>query len=120
MERRMRKNSGGAAADGGGRPSRKSTPTGCGREKGRANDVGGGVGSGGSSGGSNSNEKAMAFMSNKYDSVAGGTTPSFGPGVDGVRFQTPKRANTAKKKTQSYWTGFILWLRTRLFRLGRK
>ncbi len=63
----------------------------------------------------------VAFMSSNYESTAGGTTPSFGPAVEEVRFQPPPpRRSTAKRKTQGYWTGFILWLRTRLFRLGRK
>ncbi|EON98567.1 hypothetical protein UCRPA7_5891 [Phaeoacremonium minimum UCRPA7] len=65
-------------------------------------------------------EKGLGFASSNYDAVPGGATPSFGPNVDDVHFQTPKRRSTAKKRTQSYWTGFILWLRTRLLRMGRK
>ncbi len=65
-------------------------------------------------------KEPVAFLSSNYESMAGGTTPNFVPAVDNVRFEAPPRRNTAKRKTQSYWTGFILWLRTRLFRLGRK
>ncbi|OAA55305.1 hypothetical protein SPI_08400 [Niveomyces insectorum RCEF 264] len=65
-------------------------------------------------------EKPLAFKSSKYDNMAGGTTPSFGPSVDNVAFKNARRNNSAKRKTQGYWTGFVLWLRTRLFRLGRK
>jgi len=67
------------------------------------------------------NEKQPEFLSSNYASVEGGRTPKFAANVEDVQFQTtPRRAPTAKRKTQSYWTGFILWLRTRLFRLGKK
>ncbi|KUI58673.1 hypothetical protein VP1G_05952 [Cytospora mali] len=70
------------------------------------------------------NEKVQrpgsAFMSSNYESTEGGVTPSFGPDVNDVRFETPKRANGAKRRTQSYWTSFMLWLRTRLLKLGRR
>ncbi|CAK7205795.1 hypothetical protein SEUCBS139899_008574 [Sporothrix eucalyptigena] len=120
----LRKNSSGAASDII-RPSlsRKSTPTfgsnsgiasgsgdhEKGRESGRlsrqaANEV---------------NEKPLAFKSNNYDNVAGGQTPSFGPTVDSVAFKNARRNNTTKRKTQGYWNGFVLWLRTRLFHIGR-
>lgn len=69
---------------------------------------------------SSNDEKQMAFASRNYESVSGGITPSFGPDVQDVRFTTPKRNNTAKRKTQGYWTGFILWLRTRLLRLSNR
>ncbi|ROV93415.1 hypothetical protein VMCG_08414 [Cytospora schulzeri] len=61
-----------------------------------------------------------AFMSSNYESTEGGEVPSFGPDVTDVRFETPKRANGAKRKTQSYWTSFMLWLRTRLLKMGRR
>ncbi|KAK2598523.1 hypothetical protein N8I77_011930 [Diaporthe amygdali] len=70
------------------------------------------------------NEKVQrpgsAFMSNNYEGHADGTTHSSGPDVHDVRFGTPKRATTAKRRTQSYWTSFMLWLRTRLLKLGRR
>jgi hypothetical protein len=72
------------------------------------------------------NEKAgaapgsSAFMSSNYESTEGGEVPSFGPDVTEVRFETPKRAGGAKRRTQSYWTSFMLWLRTRLLKMGRR
>lgn len=63
---------------------------------------------------------AAAFLSSNYESTEGGATPSFGPEVNDVRFDSPKRAQTAKRKTQSYWTSFVLWFRTRLLKLGRR
>lgn len=65
-------------------------------------------------------EKQTGFSSSNYANVPGGARPSFGPGVDGVQFKPTKRTKTAKRKTQGYWNGFILWLRTRLLRLGRR
>ena len=48
--------------------------------------------------------------------------PAFGMATAGdVRFERQTRPNkpkTAKRKTQGYWHGFILWLRTKLMRLG--
>ncbi|CAK7219028.1 hypothetical protein SCUCBS95973_003684 [Sporothrix curviconia] len=64
-------------------------------------------------------EKPLAFKSNNYNNVAGGQTPSFGPTVDSVAFKNARRNNTTKRKTQGYWNGFVLWLRTRLFHMGR-
>lgn len=61
-----------------------------------------------------------AFMSSNYESTEGGATPSFGPDVTDVRFESAKRANTAKRRTQSYWTSFVLWFRTRLLKIGRR
>ena len=92
-----------AAVGHGGPPGKKAEPV-CGGSSTRPAELG---------------EKQIPFMSSNYESMMGGTTPSFGPGVEDVRFQPPRRTNTAKKKTQGYWNGFILWLRTRLFRLGR-
>ncbi|KAK0747751.1 hypothetical protein B0T21DRAFT_277656 [Apiosordaria backusii] len=65
-------------------------------------------------------EKQMGFMSRKYDSVPLETPPAFGPNVDAVRFEQtrPRRGSNTKRKTQSYWAGFVLWLRTKLLRLG--
>ncbi|KAI0007599.1 hypothetical protein F4779DRAFT_495764 [Xylariaceae sp. FL0662B] len=61
------------------------------------------------------------FMSSNYDSMGSRYPPSFGNeagGASDVHFRSFKRRNTAKKKTQSAWTSFILWLRTRLLRAG--
>ncbi|GAB1310018.1 Reticulocyte-binding protein 2-like protein a [Madurella fahalii] len=70
--------------------------------------------------GETAGEKQMGFASRKYESVPLQTPPAFGPGVDDVRFEQtrPRRGSGAKRKTQSYWQGFILWLRTKLLRLG--
>ncbi|KAK4680780.1 hypothetical protein QC764_101820 [Podospora pseudoanserina] len=67
-----------------------------------------------------SGEEQMRFMSRKYDSVPLETPPAFGPNVDAVRFEQtrPRRGSGPKRKTQSYWAGFVLWLRTKLLRLG--
>jgi hypothetical protein len=62
----------------------------------------------------------LTFMSSNYESMAGGTTPRLDPGLDSTGLGPPARSNTAKKKTQGVWNGFILWLRTRLLRLGKK
>ncbi|KAL7620847.1 hypothetical protein AAE478_009845 [Parahypoxylon ruwenzoriense] len=62
------------------------------------------------------------FASSNYDSMDARNPPSFGNeagGAQGVIFQSTKRKNTAKKKTQSTWTMFILWLRTKLLRVGK-
>jgi hypothetical protein len=66
-------------------------------------------------------EKQVAFMSSNYESVpASQMPPRFGPSVDDIRFDHQQRARRAstKRKTQSYWHGFILWFRTKLLRLG--
>ncbi|KAK3938921.1 hypothetical protein QBC46DRAFT_156006 [Diplogelasinospora grovesii] len=65
-------------------------------------------------------KQAMDFVSRKYESVPGQTPPAFVPGVDDVRFEQarPRRGSGAKRKTQTYWQGFILWLRTKLLRMG--
>ncbi len=64
-------------------------------------------------------EKELPFKSSNYSTMAGGTTPSFGPNVESVAFKNARRNNTTKRKTQGYWNGFVLWLRTRIFRIGR-
>lgn len=65
-------------------------------------------------------EKQLDFRSSNYDSMAGQNPPAFGTGAENVRFepQPPRRVRSAKKKTQGYWHGFILWLRTKLLRVG--
>ncbi|KAK3985359.1 hypothetical protein QBC44DRAFT_157176 [Cladorrhinum sp. PSN332] len=68
-----------------------------------------------------STEKHMGFMSRKYDTVPLESAPVFvGPGVDEVRFESsrPRRSSKTKRRTQGYWQEFLLWLRTKLLRLG--
>ncbi|XXH06079.1 hypothetical protein Hte_012524 [Hypoxylon texense] len=67
-------------------------------------------------------EEAEKFASSNYDSLDARSPPAFGHeagGAQDVVFKTPKRKNTAKKKTQSTWTSFILWLRTKLLRASK-
>ncbi|KAL1872972.1 hypothetical protein Daus18300_004113 [Diaporthe australafricana] len=70
------------------------------------------------------NEKVQrpgsAFMGSNYEGTEHASTPGSGADINDVRFGTPKRATTAKRRTQSYWTSFMLWLRTRLLKLGRR
>jgi len=69
----------------------------------------------------------ITFASRQYESVPAGQTapPSFGPapppGVGDVRFEQarPRRSSGAKRRTQSYWQGFILWLRTKFLRIAK-
>ncbi|KAM7209003.1 hypothetical protein V8F20_000612 [Naviculisporaceae sp. PSN 640] len=68
-----------------------------------------------------SSEEKIGFAARKYESVpATQAPPAFvGPGVDNVRFEPgPRRSNTAKRKTQGYWQGFVLWFRTKLLRIS--
>ncbi|CAK7215386.1 hypothetical protein SBRCBS47491_002469 [Sporothrix bragantina] len=123
----LRKNSSGAASDTN-RPSlsRKSTPTfgsntGINSGMTSGSDVEKGRESGRQScqAAPEASEKPLAFKSNNYNNVTGGQTPNFGPTVDSVAFKNARRNNTTKRKTQGYWNGFVLWLRTRLFHMGR-
>ncbi|KAI0860134.1 hypothetical protein F4860DRAFT_229089 [Xylaria cubensis] len=62
------------------------------------------------------------FMSSAYDNTDPRSPPIYGieaGAAHSVRFASPKRKNKAKKKTQGAWTAFILWLRTRLLRMGK-
>ncbi|KAI1331415.1 hypothetical protein F5Y16DRAFT_267504 [Xylariaceae sp. FL0255] len=48
--------------------------------------------------------------------------PSYGEqsqNAGDVQFEALRRKNTAKRKTHSAWTAFMLWLRTKLFRMGK-
>ncbi|KAK3341478.1 hypothetical protein B0T25DRAFT_343298 [Lasiosphaeria hispida] len=125
--------------------SRKSTPTSLSTSSAPvgASATGKGFWAGGSGGVSNSSrndlsligrksmaaeevgEKQMTFAARKYESVPDGQTlpPAFGPGigsgVEGVRFEThSRRGSNAKRRTQTYWQGFILWLRTKILRMS--
>ena len=54
-----------------------------------------------------------------YHSVARGEMPT--AKADEVAFTpAPRRSKTAKRKTTGTWTSFVLWLRTRLLKLGRR
>ncbi|KAL2136510.1 hypothetical protein VTI74DRAFT_3335 [Chaetomium olivicolor] len=66
-------------------------------------------------------QEKLAFDSCKYENVPLQPPPNLGEhGVRDVRFDRaqPRRSSSAKHKTQSYWHGFILWLRTKLLRLS--
>ncbi|KAI2467081.1 hypothetical protein F4781DRAFT_403428, partial [Annulohypoxylon bovei var. microspora] len=66
--------------------------------------------------------EAEKFASSKYDSLDAKNPPAIGNeagGAHDIVFQPSKRRNTARKKTQSTWTMFILWLRTKLLRASK-
>ncbi|KFA65740.1 hypothetical protein S40285_04867 [Stachybotrys chlorohalonatus IBT 40285] len=60
----------------------------------------------------------MDFASHGYDSVAPGNPPN--ARAEDVHFQSSHRSKVAKRKTTGAWTAFVLWLRTRLLKLGRR
>lgn len=62
------------------------------------------------------NEK-HAFATQGYDDVHAGQEPH--ARTEDVHFQSTRRKNT-KRKTTGTWTAFVLWLRTRLLKLGRR
>lgn len=113
-----RKNTNGSEMSSVGRPSfsRKRTPPSTGTQARRVKSGD----SAGRAGLINEKVEGPGFMSSSYANTEGGAAPSFGPDVHDVRFETPRRSTTTKRKTQSYWTSFMLWLRTRLFKLGRR
>ncbi|KAK7757087.1 hypothetical protein SLS62_001105 [Diatrype stigma] len=62
------------------------------------------------------------FASSNYDSLDARNPPSFGSEAGhahGVSFQSTRRTHSAKKKTHSAWHMFLLWLRTKLLRVGK-
>ncbi|KAJ1331033.1 chromatin assembly factor 1 subunit A [Microdochium nivale] len=66
---------------------------------------------------------AEKFSSNNYDTVNPQSPPAFGEKAGDVHeFVLPPvtRSYTAKRKTQRKWHLFILWLKTKLLRAGRK
>jgi len=69
-------------------------------------------------------EKQIGFAARRYESVSlvPQTPPSFGVTVDDVRFDQAqsRRGSGAKRKTQGYWQGFLLWLRTKLLRMSAR
>lgn len=54
-----------------------------------------------------------------YDSVQTGQRPQ-AKAEEVVFTPAPRRSKTAKRKTTGAWTSFVLWLRTRLLKLGRR
>ncbi len=65
----------------------------------------------------------MDFAARRYDNVQLNTPPAFGVSVDDVRFEQTRprrRSSGAKRRTQGYWQGFLLWLRTKLLRMGSR
>ncbi|KAL5606645.1 hypothetical protein BROUX41_003042 [Berkeleyomyces rouxiae] len=74
-------------------------------------------------GGNNDAEKVsdLLFAANNYDDLAPGLEPTDDIEDTGIEVnQSPSRIYSAKKRTQSSWTAFILWVRTRLFKMGRR
>lgn len=69
-------------------------------------------------------EKDADFAARPYESssMAWASPPEFGATADDVHFEQapPRRGSSAKRKTQSYWQGFLLWLRTKLLRLSTR
>lgn len=75
-------------------------------------------------------EKGISFLTNNYDSLpAEHNMPRFGPSIDDAqgaqqgydwRRDRPRRSSNAKRKTQTYWQGFVMWLRTRIFKLRKR
>ncbi|OIW23950.1 hypothetical protein CONLIGDRAFT_117512 [Coniochaeta ligniaria NRRL 30616] len=70
-------------------------------------------------------EKGIAGYARKYDALPDlNDIPRFGAVDDDERNNwrrdRPRRATVAKKKTQTYWQGFVLWLRTKIFRLSKR
>lgn len=66
--------------------------------------------------------EAEKFASSNYDSLDARNPPSFGSEAGhahGVSFQSTRRTHSAKKKTHSAWHMFLLWLRTKLLRVGK-
>ncbi|KAF5009467.1 hypothetical protein FDECE_4312 [Fusarium decemcellulare] len=66
----------------------------------------------------NTENEKVGFATRGYDTVTTGQTPR--ARTDDVHFQSTRRTNTAKRKTTGAWTAFVLWLRTRLLKLGRR
>ncbi|KAL6413549.1 hypothetical protein AUP68_03064 [Ilyonectria robusta] len=63
------------------------------------------------------NEK-VAFESRGYHSVPTASSPR--ARTEQVHFESTRRNNTAKQKTNGAWTAFVLWFRTRLLKMGRR
>ncbi|PVH72715.1 hypothetical protein DL98DRAFT_432672 [Cadophora sp. DSE1049] len=59
------------------------------------------------------------FVGRDYNSVLQQQTPTFAS-VGEEQFYQPRRSGTAKLKTHSAWTKFVMWIRTRFIRMGKK
>ena len=69
-------------------------------------------------------EEIEKFVSSNYDSVDARSPPAFGDEAGGSGSGSgsaggARRGNAAKKRTHSAWHMFILWLRTKLLRVGK-
>jgi len=62
-------------------------------------------------------EKGEPFIAREYSSTGQGQNPVAG---GGETFNQPRRSGTAKRKTHSTWTKFMMWLRTRILRMSKK
>jgi hypothetical protein len=65
-----------------------------------------------------SSAEKLSFTSHGYDSAAQGQLPN--ARAEDVHFQSTHRPKTAKHKTMSTWTAFVLWFRTRLLKMGKR
>jgi hypothetical protein len=63
----------------------------------------------------NNQEKVEGFMSRDYNSAPVLDPPA----VNEESYSPPRRSRTAKRKTHSAWTQFMMWLRTRFLRMGK-
>ncbi|KAK0124152.1 hypothetical protein ONS95_009135 [Cadophora gregata] len=59
------------------------------------------------------------FVGRDYNSVPQQQTPTF-MSVGEEQFSQPRRSGTAKLKTHSAWTKFVMWIRTRFIRMSKK
>jgi hypothetical protein len=69
-------------------------------------------------------KSSSAFANQDYNDTPSGAAQNAAqsaarPRADDVKFG-PTRRKTAKRKTTGAWTAFVLWLRTRLLKIGRK
>ncbi|KAI9047445.1 hypothetical protein LZ554_008164 [Drepanopeziza brunnea f. sp. 'monogermtubi'] len=61
-------------------------------------------------------EKREVFVGREYSSAAQQPTPSLMPGEESYQ---QRRSGTAKLKTHSAWTKFVMWIRTRFIRSSK-
>ncbi|PBP25896.1 hypothetical protein BUE80_DR003194 [Diplocarpon rosae] len=61
-------------------------------------------------------EKTDGFLGRGYETAQEQQTPTFGE----EELCQPSRSHTAKRKTHSAWTKFVMWIRTRFIRMGQK
>ena len=65
-------------------------------------------------------DESEKFASSSYDSTGPRSPPTYGKVAGSAQYtSSSKHKSKAKKKTQSAWTAFILWLRTKLLRISR-